>query len=152
MRRSGANASCSMRCTMVASMSRAMRTEKLTRTQRRPSSVRNELERDREARFGCLAVLVLRDREPPARHLARDAVVDLAREALRRAVHRAAGLVDRQRQRDLTARARVLLEVLLVAALETSHVRALDLRQHDVGRQARLVERLLVGDLDATGR
>ena len=82
-----------------------------------------------------------------------DAVVDLAREALRRALDRAAGLVDGERQRDLAARARVLLQVLLVAALEAGHVRALDLREHDVGRQASSRRtsacRLTV---DATGR
>src|SRR5688572_29116338 len=114
--------------------------------------VRDELQGDREARLGGLAVLVLRDREAPAGHLRRDARVDLVGEALRAALHGAAGLVDRQRQRDLAARARVLVQVLLVAALEAGHVRRLDLLQHDVGRQRRLVERLLVGDRDAAGR
>src|SRR5262249_54290229 len=81
-----------------------------------------------------------------------DAVIDLAREAMGRALGGTASRVDRQRQRDLAARARVLLQVLLVAALEAGHVRALDLREHDIGRQRRLVERLLVGNRDPACR
>src|SRR5262249_8067305 len=133
----------------------SQRSRRLTRDnwcKDKPSLVRNELQRDLEARFGRLAVLVLRDREPPAAHLGADAVVDLAGEAVGGALGRAAGLVDGQRQGDLAARARILVQVVLVAALEAGHVGVLDLGKHDVGRQRRLVERLLVAHRDATRR
>src|SRR5689334_9891901 len=91
---------------------------------RRRGSVRNELERDLEARLGGLAVLVLRDRERPAAHEAGDAGVDLfTGEAARFPLGRATGLVDGQRERNLAARARVLVQIVLVAALEAGHVR-----------------------------
>src|SRR6185369_11971781 len=60
--------------------------------------------------------------------------------------------VHREAELDTTARGRVALEQRLVAALQAGHVDALDAAEHGVGRQRRVIERLLARDLDAALR
>jgi hypothetical protein len=68
---------------------------------------RLEGQADLEPRLGRLAVVIVRDREPPAGHLVVDAAVDRRRHARGASVDDATGLVDREAERDLAGQRRV---------------------------------------------